>query len=204
MMLGVAALLFPKLALGLSGFETGVVVMPLVKGSRSDTEEQPTTGRIRNTRKLLTAAAVIMSFFLITSSFVTILLIPTAEFQSGGKASGRALAYLAHLYLGNGFGTIYISETKPGSYLMPTSVGRRAILFNIYYASSYLEKGILLLSPVKYCVRLNLIPSSVLLFMLQVKKNCLVYQLKLLPKQMAGIYVRAAFRRRGVAKRDRT
>jgi len=65
MMLGVAALLFPKLALGLSGFETGVVVMPLVKGSRSDTEEQPTTGRIRNTRKLLTAAAVIMSFFLI-------------------------------------------------------------------------------------------------------------------------------------------
>lgn len=109
-MLGVAALLFPKLALGLSGFETGVVVMPLVKGSRSDTEEQP-TGRIRNTRKLLTAAAVIMSFFLITSSLVTILLIPTAEFQSGGKASGRALAYLAHLYLGNGFGTIYDLST---------------------------------------------------------------------------------------------
>ncbi len=109
-MIGIATLLFPKLALGLSGFETGVVVMPLVKGSRSDTEEQP-TGRIRNTRKLLTAAAVIMSFFLLTSSLVTILLIPTAEFQSGGKASGRALAYLAHLYLGNGFGTLYDLST---------------------------------------------------------------------------------------------
>lgn len=109
-MVGVAALLFPKLALGLSGFETGVVVMPLVKGSSSDTEEQP-KGRIRNTRKLLTTAAVIMSFFLLTSSFVTILLIPAAEFQSGGKASGRALAYLAHEYLGNGFGTIYDLST---------------------------------------------------------------------------------------------
>lgn len=109
-MIGVATLLFPKLALGLSGFETGVVVMPLVKGSSSDTEEQP-RGRIRNTRKLLTAAAVIMSFFLLASSIVTILLIPAAEFQTGGKASGRALAYLAHLYLGNGFGTIYDLST---------------------------------------------------------------------------------------------
>jgi hypothetical protein len=109
-MLGVAALLFPKLALGLSGFETGVVVMPLVKGSNNDTEEHP-TGRIRNTRKLLTSAAVIMSFFLLTSSSVTTLLIPAAEFQAGGKASGRALAYLAHLYLGNGFGTLYDLST---------------------------------------------------------------------------------------------
>ncbi|BAZ25907.1 putative amino acid transporter [Kalymmatonema gypsitolerans NIES-4073] len=109
-MLGVAILVFPKLALGLSGFETGVTVMPLVRGSSSDTPEQP-RGRIRNTRKLLTAAAGIMSFFLITSSFVTTLLIRAAEFQTGGKASGRALAYLAHQYLGNGFGTIYDVST---------------------------------------------------------------------------------------------
>jgi hypothetical protein len=109
-MLGVAILVFPKLALGLSGFETGVTVMPLVRGSSSETPEQP-RGRIRNTRKLLTTAAVIMSFFLITSSFVTTLLIPAAEFKTGGKANGRALAYLAHQYLGNAFGTIYDLST---------------------------------------------------------------------------------------------
>lgn len=110
MMLAISALLFPKLALGLSGFETGVAVMPLVKGSSSDTEEHP-TGRIRNTHQLLTAAAVIMSFYLLTSSMVTTLLIPSAEFQPKGKASGRALAYLAHHYLGDIFGTIYDLST---------------------------------------------------------------------------------------------
>jgi hypothetical protein len=109
-MLGIAALLFPKLALGLSGFETGVAVMPLVKGNSDDTEEKP-KGRIQNTYKLLTAAAVIMSFFLLTSSLITTLLIPAAEFQPGGKANGRALAYLSHLYLGNGFGTLYDLST---------------------------------------------------------------------------------------------
>ncbi|MBW4576611.1 MAG: amino acid transporter [Aphanothece sp. CMT-3BRIN-NPC111] len=110
MMLAISALLFPKLALGLSGFETGVAVMPLVKGSSSDTEENP-TGRIRNTHKLLTAAAVIMSCYLLTSSLVTTLLIPSAEFQPGGKASGRALAYLAHLFFGDALGTIYDLST---------------------------------------------------------------------------------------------
>ncbi len=107
---GISALLFPKLALGLSGFETGVAVMPLVRGQSSDTEAAP-RGRIRNTHKLLTTAAVIMSCFLIASSLVTTLLIPASEFQTGGKASGRALAYLAHQYLGDGFGTAYDLST---------------------------------------------------------------------------------------------
>lgn len=109
-MLGISALLFPKLALGLSGFETGVAVMPLVRGQDTDTEAAP-VGRIHNTHNLLTAAAVIMSGFLLTSSFVTTLLIPAAEFQPGGRANGRALAYLAHLHLGGGFGTLYDLST---------------------------------------------------------------------------------------------
>src|SRR4051795_8541107 len=43
---------FPKLALGLSGFETGVALMPLVRGEHGDDPHRP-LGRIRNTRKLL-------------------------------------------------------------------------------------------------------------------------------------------------------
>lgn len=110
LMVGIALLLFPKLALGLSGFETGVAVMPLVRGDASDTYAEP-TGRIRNTRKLLVTAAIIMSIFLISSSFITTLLIPPAEFQPGGEANGRALAYMAHTYLGDVFGTIYDIST---------------------------------------------------------------------------------------------
>lgn len=101
-----ALLVFPALALGLSGFETGVVVMPLVKGDPTDTHDQP-TGRIRNARKLLTTAALIMSVMLVGSSLVTTLLIPPAAFQPGGEANGRALAYLAHELLGETFGTAY-------------------------------------------------------------------------------------------------
>jgi hypothetical protein len=110
MMLVVAVVVFPKLALGLSGFEIGVAVMPLIKGDDPDTEERP-IGRIRGARRLLTTAALIMSVFLITSSFVTTLLIPPQEFAQGGRANGRALAYLAHAYLGNGFGTFYDLST---------------------------------------------------------------------------------------------
>jgi hypothetical protein len=109
-MIGVALLVFPKLALGLSGFETGVAVMPHVKGDPTDTEERP-TGRIRGAKKLLTTAAVIMSVFLVCTSFITTLLIPEKEFESGGQANGRALAYLAHEYLGSAFGTVYDIST---------------------------------------------------------------------------------------------
>ncbi|MCX4702434.1 amino acid transporter [Streptomyces sp. NBC_01373] len=109
-MVGVALLVFPKLALGLSGFETGVAVMPHVQGDPGDTDEQP-TGRIRDTKKLLTTAALIMSVFLIATSFITTLLIPEKEFESGGQANGRALAYLAHDYLGSTFGTVYDVST---------------------------------------------------------------------------------------------
>ena len=116
-MMAAALLLFPKLALGMSGFETGVSVMPLVRGDKSDTPRHP-LGRIRNTRKLLTLAALIMSVYLLTSSFAVSLLIPPQELL-GGKASNRALAYLAHgegglklaPYFGSIFGTIYDAAT---------------------------------------------------------------------------------------------
>lgn len=105
-MIGLSAFLFPKLALGLSGFETGVAVMPLVKGDPTDTEEAP-AGRIRNAKWLLCSSALIMSVFLIGSSLVTTILIPEKEFGHGGDADGRAMSYLAHQYLGDAFGTAY-------------------------------------------------------------------------------------------------
>lgn len=99
-------LLFPKLALGMSGFETGVAVMPLVKGEKSDQEEKP-LARIRRTQRMLFSAAVIMAVFLMFSSIVTTMLIPPAEFSDGGDANGRAISYLAHEFLGHGFGSVY-------------------------------------------------------------------------------------------------
>lgn len=103
-MVGVALILFPKLALGLSGFETGVAVMPLIAG-------EDLNARIRNTRKLLVTAAAIMSVFLIATSVVTTLLIPPKAFLEGGPANGRAMAYLAHLYLGSALGSLYDVST---------------------------------------------------------------------------------------------
>ena len=110
LMLGASLLVFPQLALGLSGFETGVGLMPLVRGEEGDNPERP-EGRIRNTRKMLTVAALIMSFYLITTSFVTTLLIPAREFGPGGGANGRALACVAHEHLGDAFGTAYDVST---------------------------------------------------------------------------------------------
>ncbi|TFB54848.1 APC family permease [Cryobacterium sp. Sr3] len=105
-LLGPAIIAFPLLVLGLSGFETGVSMMPLVASAGKTTEER-LASRIRNTRKLLTAAALIMSAYLLSSTFVTTLLIPEEAFEDGGEASGRALAYLAHELVGNTFGTVY-------------------------------------------------------------------------------------------------
>jgi hypothetical protein len=97
--LGIACIVFPKLALGMSGFETGVLQIHLVEGTKDDPAN--TAARIANTRKLLLAAAVIMSFFLVGSSLVTgtDTLIPADELRLEpvkGKAIDRALAYLAH------------------------------------------------------------------------------------------------------------
>jgi len=110
MMLVAALIVFPKLALGLSGFETGVAVMPLVEGDPGDDPAQP-KGRVRNAKKLLRTAALIMSVLLMGSSVITTMLIPAHEYEEGGRAWGRALAFLAHEHLGEVFGTAYDLST---------------------------------------------------------------------------------------------
>lgn len=130
LIIGISLILFPKLALGLSGFETGVAVMPLVQGeaqprsedlddlhsTRTVGEPSPRArqllhGRIKNTRKMLRTAALIMSVLLIASSLVTTMLIPAREFAEGGLANGRAISYLAHSFFGDIFGTAYDLST---------------------------------------------------------------------------------------------
>jgi hypothetical protein len=128
-------LAFPDLSLGLSGFEMSMVVMPQIKGEPGDEPARP-RGRIRNTRKLLVAAALIMSVYLLASVFVTALLIPREGFLSHGQMSHRALAYLAHggplttgepadslnPLFGNFFGTVYDISTVLVLTLAGTSI----------------------------------------------------------------------------------
>ena len=120
--MGIAVLVFPKLALGLSGFETGVLHIHMVRGTEADPHDEQ--ARVANTRRMMLVAALIMSFFLICSSLATgtNTLIPAEELRLEpvkGKAMDRALAYLAHgesphpicPLFGHAFGTLYDVST---------------------------------------------------------------------------------------------
>lgn len=144
MLMVASALIFPRLALGLSGFETGVSVMPLINGDKEDESKPAPKGRIRNTKKLLISAALIMSVLLLASSFATTILIPEEAYKEGGKAAGRALAYLAHLYLGEAFGTVYDIVT----------------ILILWFAGSSAMAGMLHLIP-RYLPRLGMAPQWV-------------------------------------------
>ncbi|CAN5629019.1 hypothetical protein BH10CYA1_BH10CYA1_43240 [soil metagenome] len=140
-MIGISVLLFPKLALGMSGFETGVAVSPLVRGKDGDSADKP-LGRIANTKKLLITAALIMSVFLIATSLITTMLIPAQHFATGGMANGRALAYLAHLYFGDSFGTVYDIST----------------IFILWFAGASAMTGLLNLVP-RYLPKFGMAPE---------------------------------------------
>jgi hypothetical protein len=118
--------------------------MPLIRGDESDSDSDRPSGRIKNTRKLLTAAAVIMSVLLTVSSFVSVLLIPREAYRDGGPASGRAIAYLAHQYLGNAFGSVYDLST----------------ILVLWFAGASAMAGLLHLVP-RYLPRLGLAPEWV-------------------------------------------
>ncbi len=139
-----ACIVFPRLALGLSGFETGVAVMPLIKGDEQNSKTGAPIARIRNTGKLLLTAAALMSVFLLSSSFVSTLLVPEPAYREHGEASGRALAYLAHLYLGHGFGTVYDIST----------------ILILWFAGASAMAGLLNLIP-RYLPRLGMAPQWV-------------------------------------------
>lgn len=127
--LAISLIIFPKLALGLSGFETGVAVMPQVRGKVGD-DLGATKGRMADTRKQLVVAAVVMSVYLVGLSVVVASLVPPEHLvrvdAAGSKRDGvtdndlkakdRALAYLAHgenpdgkllPFFGEWFGTAY-------------------------------------------------------------------------------------------------
>jgi hypothetical protein len=141
---------FPKLALGLSGFETGVAVMPLVRGDPDDEHDRP-AGRIRNTRKLLATAAIIMSCMLLGSSIVTAVLVDPVALRTEGEALNRALAYVAH------------GETRPAIHVNPLFGNVFGTMYDIstvtilWFAGASAMSGLLNLVP-RYLPRFGMAP----------------------------------------------
>jgi hypothetical protein len=86
---------FPQMALGMSGFEMILSVVPQVSGG-TGAEEERVARRVRDTRKLMLIAAAIMAVYLTSAVLVTTWFVPYAQLEHGGAAEHRSLAYMAH------------------------------------------------------------------------------------------------------------
>jgi len=88
--------------------------MPLIDGGAADrgttVARRAAQGKSGKHTKVASVAAAIMSVMLLVSSFVTTLLIAPAITRKG-QGRRRAIAFLAHRYLGPGFGTVYDLST---------------------------------------------------------------------------------------------
>ncbi len=135
---------FPKLALGLSGFETSVSTMPLVY-TKDESAPVPTE-RIAGTKKMLFTSAIIMSVCLLTSSLVASIFLTSEQVADGGDAAGRALSYLGHSFLGNTFGNLYDIFT----------------IFILWFAGASAMAGLLAILP-RYLPRFGMAPKWILL-----------------------------------------
>ena len=89
-----SVVLFPKLALGLSGYELALTGMPLVRG-RPPGNPEALRVRIRRTRYMLVTLATLMAVMLLSTTLVTTILVPDRAFKTDGLAANRTLAYLA-------------------------------------------------------------------------------------------------------------
>lgn len=85
----------PTLGFMLGGFEMSMIVVPLIR-ARGDSPRQVHEDRVRQARKLMATAAIVMSLYLLASSFATAILLVPGDRLPGGIAHNRALASLAH------------------------------------------------------------------------------------------------------------
>lgn len=111
MIVALAVVIFPRLALGMSGFETGVSVIPLIRPGEGGRGVPPRESRVRGGQRLVVVSALVMSVFLILSSLCVTVLVPAEDLRPGGPANGRALAWLAHQEFGPLVGNVYDAAT---------------------------------------------------------------------------------------------